>query len=56
MSNTKLTTAADLRAVRDELDLMVESGLVLPDSYQRFKQLNTELSRLKEKLRADRSA
>jgi hypothetical protein len=45
-----------LRAVRDELDLMVESGLVSPDSYQRFKQLNTELSRLKEKLRADRSA
>jgi DNA primase len=36
-----------LRAVRDELDLMAETGLVSPDAQQRFKLLNGELSRLK---------
>jgi DNA primase len=44
-----------LRAVRDELDLMVESGLVSPDSHQRFKQLNAELSRLKATLARQQS-
>ena len=39
-----------LRSVRDELDLMVESGLVSPDSHQRFKHLNAELARLKAQL------
>jgi DNA primase len=44
-----------LRAVRDELDLMVESGLVSPDSHLRFKQLNAELSRLKAELARQQS-
>ena len=43
-----------LRAVRDELDLMVESGLLSgapsPDALLRFKALNAELARLKNHL------
>lgn len=43
-----------LRAVRDELDLMVESGLVSaspsPDTLLRFKALNGEMARLKNHL------
>ena len=43
-----------LRAVRDELDLMVESGLISsapsPDALFRFKTLNAELARLKNHL------
>ena len=44
-----------LRAVRDELDLMVESGLVSPDAQQRFKLLNGELARLKIHLAKEQS-
>lgn len=39
-----------LRAVRDELDLMVEHGLISPDAHTRFKHLNLELARLKQRL------
>ena len=43
-----------LRMVRDELDLMVESGLLSsapsPDALHRFKTLNGELARLKNHL------
>ncbi|MBC7731876.1 MAG: DNA primase [Bacteriovorax sp.] len=45
-----------LKAVRDELDLMVETGLVSPDSHQRFKRLNGELARLKNHLAKQQSA
>ena len=45
-----------LRAVRDELDLMAESGLVSPDSHQRFRLLNGELARLKNHLARQQSA
>ncbi|HWH84162.1 MAG TPA: DNA primase [Burkholderiaceae bacterium] len=44
-----------LRAVRDELDLIAEAGLVSPDSQQRFKQLNAELARLKSHLAKQQS-
>ncbi|MBC7732711.1 MAG: DNA primase [Bacteriovorax sp.] len=45
-----------LKAVRDELDLMVETGLASPDSHQRFKRLNGELARLKNHLAKQQSA
>ena len=45
-----------LKAVRDELDLMVESGLVSADSQERFKLLNAELARLKNHLARQHSA
>lgn len=41
-----------LRGVRDELDLMVEHGLVSPDAHVRFRHLNGELARLKQRLAA----
>ena len=44
-----------LKAVRDELDLMVETGLASPDSHQRFKLLNGELARLKNHLAKQQS-
>ena len=44
-----------LRAVRDELDLMAESGLVSPDAHLRFKQLNGELARLKHHISRQQS-
>ena len=45
-----------LRAVRDELDLMVEGGLSSPDAHQRFKLLNGELARLKNLLASQQNA
>jgi len=45
-----------LRAVRDELDLMVEGGLTSPDAHQRFKLLNGELARLKNLLASQQNA
>ena len=45
-----------LKAVRDELDLLVESGLVSPDAHERFKLLNGELARLKNHLARQQSA
>ena len=45
-----------LKAVRDELDLMVESGLVSPDAHERFRLLNGELARLKNHLARQHSA
>ena len=45
-----------LKAVRNELDLMVETGLASPDSHQRFKLLNGELARLKNQLAKQQSA
>jgi DNA primase len=45
-----------LKAVRDELDLLVESGLVSPDAHDRFKLLNGELARLKNHLARQQSA
>ena len=36
-----------LRAVGDELDLIANAGPLSPDSQERFRWLNNELSRLK---------
>ena len=44
-----------LKAVRDELDLMAETGLTSPDSHRRFKLLNGELARLKNHLAKQQS-